>query len=128
MYSSTHSGKIRRYLPSLMDRSSRVAISIFTLERPKPSSTATSAGEYHLGFSVTGGLVIGARSFQRIVKVVLPVKLASCGQAGWNLGRVVTVLTGACSGAVGQEGVAGRVPAGADEFKEVDDQRFRLVR
>src|SRR5689334_7326403 len=49
MYSSTHSGKTRRYLPSFMDRSSPVAIFIFTLERPKPSRTATSAGEYHRG-------------------------------------------------------------------------------
>src|SRR5205823_13019047 len=50
-YSSTHSGRMRRFLPSLTDRSSPVATSILVLLRPKPSSCATWATLYHFGAS-----------------------------------------------------------------------------
>src|SRR5690606_9918318 len=39
----------------------------------------------------------------------------------------LALLTGACSGGVGEHGVSGVVPAGADELEEVDDQRRCLL-
>src|SRR5215212_8185101 len=52
MYSSTHSGRIRRYLPSLSERSSPLAMRAFVLYRPKPSISATWAVVYHFGVDV----------------------------------------------------------------------------
>src|SRR5438270_13674695 len=51
MYSSTHSGRMRRCLPSLSERSSPVATSILVLLRPKPSISATWTTLYHFGAS-----------------------------------------------------------------------------
>ena len=48
MYSSTYSGRMRRFAPTFTERSSRVTMSIFVLDNPKPSISATSAAVYHL--------------------------------------------------------------------------------
>jgi len=39
----------------------------------------------------------------------------------------LALLSGACGGGVGEHGVSGVVPAGADELEEVDDERCRLL-
>src|SRR4051794_7166365 len=102
MYWSTHSGRMRRYLPSLMERSSPVAIFILTLDRPKPSRTVTSAGEYHRGVSGPGWLLITWFSLLRVESGTVDTYVSGGeGFAGGLLGVAVS-FAGGCGGGVGE--------------------------
>src|SRR3954452_22434414 len=108
---------MRRYLPSLIERSSPVAIFILTLDRPKPSRAATSAGEYHRGASGPGWLLI-AISLKDVGTV--DTYVSELGGVSDGVTGVPVAFAGGGCGGVGEQGVTGVAPARAGVGEGVD--------